>query len=322
MKSFDEVIEETSDADRHLLLGNGFSQSWNRKIFSYQNLLAQANFGNRNEAIRGIFEKLETYDFEAVMHTMISSVYVAQSFNEYPTFVQGIYRDAEILKRTLVSTITETHPSLPSEIEDSSYVAARLFLSKFNNIFTVNYDLLLYWARNKQNLDPEMFSSDDGFRRNREWFGSSTDQNVFFLHGGLHLYDESGVIKKHAYKELGETIIAQVRENLDSNKFPIFVAEPNHKKKLDRILHNPYLNYCYDRLGDISDSLIIFGHSMDETDTHVFNQIRESGINNVYISIYGDPNSQSNRRTKANSESYFYNCNVYFYQAESARVWG
>lgn len=322
MKTFDEVLEETEDGKRHLLLGNGFSQSWNSDIFSYKNLLDKANFGSRNEAIKGVFEKLETYDFEAVMHTLNSSVHVAQSFNEYPAFVQGIYRDSECLKNTLISTITKTHPSFPYDIEDSKYVAARRFLSGFSNIFTVNYDLLMYWARNKEKLAPIEFQSDDGFRKNRVWVGKGTEQNVFFLHGGLHLYDELGVIKKHAYSVDGETIIDKVKDNLKLNKFPIFVSEPNYEKKLDRILHNPYLNYCYESLGGIADSLIVYGHSMDESDNHIFEKISMSKVENVYISIFGDPDSPINRRAKSNAESYFNRCNVTFYQAESVKVWG
>lgn len=321
MKSFDEVLNETEYGDRHLLLGNGFSQSWNRHIFSYQNLLDKADFGHRSRAIKGIFEKLDTYDFETVMQTMLSSVYVAQSFNEYPVFVKGIQRDAECLKNTLITTITKNHPQLPSEIDENQYIAARMFLSKFSNIFTVNYDLLLYWVRNKPHLAPEYFQTDDGFRH-QMWCGRETEQNVFFMHGGLHLYDESGVIKKHVYNHIGESIIDQVRRNLESDKFPVFVAEPNYDRKLDRILHNPYLNHCFESLGNIHDSLVIFGHSMDETDTHIFEKANESGISNVYVSIFGNPNSQSNRRTKANSESYFHHCTVHFYQAESAPVWG
>lgn len=321
MKSFAQVLEETADKDKHLLLGNGFSQAWRRDIFSYENLLEKANFGTRNDAIKGVFAKLGTYDFEVVMKTMLSSIFVAQSFNEYPTFVEGILRDAECLKNSLITTISKTHPSLPRDISNDDYVTTRMFLTKFSNIFTVNYDLLLYWARNMQALPPDNFDSDDGFRKNRTWFGIDTEQNVFFLHGGLHIYDESGVIKKHAYTADGETIIDQVRENLEVNKFPIFVSEPDHMKKLDRIRHNPYLNFCYESLGKIGGSLVIFGHSMDETDIHIFNKISCSNIKNVYVSIFGEPNSQSNRIARANAESYF-SCPVHFYCAKSVQVWG
>lgn len=320
MKSFAEVLEDTAVGDRHILLGNGFSQAWNGDIFRYENLLEKANFGTRNEAIKGIFAKLKTYDFEVVMKTMLASIFVSQSFNEYPAFVEGIRRDSECLKNTLITTISKNHPNFPYEISNDEYSATRIFLENFKNIFTVNYDLLLYWARNVQNLAPKDFETDDGFRQNRTWVGSDTRQDVFFLHGGLHIYDESGVIKKHAYTVHGETIIDQVRENLQANNFPIFVAEPDHIKKLDRIRHNPYLNFCYESLGKIGGSLIIFGHSMDETDTHIFNKVSCSNIENVYVSIYGDPASKSNRRARANAESYF-SCPVQFYDAGSVQVW-
>ncbi|MEY8198360.1 MAG: DUF4917 family protein [Colwellia sp.] len=321
MKSFAQVMEETEDGNRNLLLGNGFSQAWNTEIFSYENLLEKADFGIRNKAIKGVFEQLGTYDFEAVMQTMISSVFIAQSFNPYPVFVEGIRRDAQCLKDSLVTTIARTHPSLPAQVSDNQYVTTRKVLYEFSSIFTVNYDLLLYWARNKKDLEPDDFVTDDGFRENRTWVGNETDQNVFFLHGGLHLYDESGVIKKHAYTGGGETIINQVRKNLAKNKFPIFVAEPDPIKKLDRILHNPYLNFCYESLGNISNSLVIYGHSMDETDAHIFEKASHGNIENVYVSIFGDPNSKSNRKTKSSAESYFHSCKVHFYQAESVLLW-
>ncbi|WP_299267911.1 DUF4917 family protein [uncultured Psychrosphaera sp.] len=321
MKLFAQVLEEIEDKEVSLLLGNGFSQAWDYNIFNYKNLLASANFGSRDQAIKSIFHKLGTYDFETVMQTMISSIYVSQSFNEYPAFVEGIQLDAEKLKSTLVTTIADTHPSVPNNITNEQYELARNFLNSFNNIFTLNYDLLMYWARNMNELEPDNFTTDDGFRGNRTWTGEETDQNVFFLHGGLHLYDEGGVIKKHTYTEYGETIIDQVKANLDKNNFPIFVAEPNHHKKLDKILHNPYLNYCYTQLGKISDSLVIYGHSMDETDTHIFDKVDRSGIRDVYVSIYGDANSWENRRTKANALSSFSTCTVHFYQAESTHIW-
>lgn len=255
------------------------------------------------------------------MQTMLNSIYISQSFNEYPEFVAGIQLDAEKLKNSLVSTIAKTHPNSSNEITDNRYESTRRFLSNFSNIFTLNYDLLLYWARNMNNLPPDGFNTDDGFRERGIWKGDETDQNIFFLHGGLHIYDESGIIKKHLYTNNGERIIDQVRTNLSKNHFPIFVAEPNHEKKLDKILHNPYLNYCYKKLMNIDGSLVIFGHSIDDTDTHIFTQAQNSAINNVYISIFGNENTKDNKKTKSNAESFFHTCTVNFYQAESTPIW-
>jgi len=285
VKSFEEVLEETKGKNRHLLLGNGFSQAWRYRVFNYKNLLDSADFGHRNDKIKEIFYKLDTFDFETVMQTMLSSIYVCQSYNNYPTLVEAIELDADCLKSSLVSAIADSHPSNPSEVLDEQYESARRFLSQFASIFTLNYDLLMYWARNKYNLEPEDFDTDDGFRRFGVWNGIDTDQNVFFLHGALHLYDDGGVIKKHRYTEDGDTIIDQVRMNLRGNRFPIFVSEPTHEKKLDKILHNPYLNFCYNKLGKMNDTLVIYGHSMDETDTHIFDQVDKSNVTDVYVSI-------------------------------------
>jgi hypothetical protein len=322
VQNFDDALKATEGRNKNLLLGNGFSQSWSHDTFNYKNLLDKANFDIRNNGIKGVFEKLETYDFETVMGAMKSGIYVAQSFNEYPAFVKGVERDIELVKNILVSTITKTHPDLPHRIRDGQYVSARKFLSKFPKIFTLNYDLLLYWARNKVNLEPNNFHSDDGFRQGLTWVGGGTKQNVFFLHGALHLYDDLGTIKKHACTDYGDSIIEQVSENLRLNKFPIFVSEPNSKKKLDRIMHNPYLNYCYEKLGDIEDCLFIYGHSMDETDSHIFEQVHNSKVKSVYVSVYGNENSPSNRRLKANADAYFHACDVNYFQAETANVWG
>ncbi|OCH31142.1 DUF4917 family protein [Aliivibrio fischeri] len=322
MKSFATVLEETAGEHRHLLLGNGFSQAWRHDIFNYKNLLDSASFGSRNTEIKGIFNKLETYDFETVMRSLTVSADICESYSADASLITSIREDSEILKSSLLSAIASTHPSVPSVVTDEQYEMARNFLSQFGSIFTLNYDLLMYWARNMVALDPENFTSDDGFRGFRTWVGSETEQNVFFLHGGLHIYDEGGVIKKHAYTQEGETIIDQVRDNLNQNKFPIFVSEPSHFQKLDKIRHNPYLNYCYEKLGKMNGKLVIYGHSMDATDTHIFDKADESGISDVYVSIFGDPNSRENRRVKANAQAAFSTCYVHFYQAETTPIWG
>ncbi|MEQ9891402.1 hypothetical protein [Pectobacterium aroidearum] len=56
MKTFTDVLKETKDKNRQLLLGNGFSQAFDKNIFNYKNLLESANFGNRNEKIKKIFQ--------------------------------------------------------------------------------------------------------------------------------------------------------------------------------------------------------------------------------------------------------------------------
>jgi uncharacterized protein DUF4917 len=322
--TFEEAIESMEeDETASILIANGFSQAWNAEIFNYANLLEAADFGEREGVIRPLFENLGTYDFESIMKQLMAAETVLTSYDAENALIERISSDKEILKDALITAISNTHPDLPSEVDDEQFIAARKFLSQFNEIFSINYDLLFYWARNKNNLEPENYRTDDGFRAQRLWEGHSTGQEVHFLHGGLHIYDTGTFIKKHAYTEDGDSIIDQVRNNLNSGNFPLFVSEPTYQKKKQRIEHNPYLSYCFQRLRDLSGTLFIYGHSMNENDKHIFNQIQSSQVSKIFVSIYGDENTEANSRTKANALAYLqkHGVEVEFYQADSAPVW-
>jgi len=324
MLTFQDAFNSIDEGERpSILLANGFSQAWDSSIFNYANLLEAADFGERNSIIDSLFERMETYDFELIMRQLVSAELVLDIYGTDAATLKQIQDDKEILKEALITAISNTHPDLPSDVSDDQYVAVRKFLIPFNEIFTLNYDLLFYWARNKDNLQPDNYSTDDGFRAQRRWEGYSTDQEVHFLHGGLHIYDSLSFIKKHAYKENGETIIDQVRENLDNGKFPLFVSEPTDSKKKNKIERNPYLNYCYQSLRKLNGTLFIYGHSMDENDKHIFDQINLSNVHKIFVSVFGNESTDANKRSKANAKAYLESAGVevHFYQAESAPVW-
>lgn len=324
MQTFQQAIDSLESDDKpSILLANGFSQAWNREIFSYASLLEAADFGHRQEVIRPLFGNLETYDFEAVSKQLTAAETVLRAYDPQNTLIDQIITDRDVLKDSLIRAISNTHPDLPSEITDAQYVAVRAFLSRFNEVFTVNYDLLFYWARNKANLAPENYSTDDGFRADSCWIGHGTNQAVHFLHGGLHIYDTGQHIKKLVFTNNGGTIIEQVRGNLQSGNFPLFVSEPTHQKKKQRIDHNPYLNFCFQALGKLKGSLFIHGHSLEDNDKHIFDQIGSSRVSNIFVSIYGDENTDVNLRTQANAIAFLQRSSkkVEFYKAESAPVW-
>lgn len=62
---------------------------------------------------------------------------------------------------------------------------------------------------------------------------------------------------------------------------------------------------------------------MDENDSHIFSQINESQLNNIFVSIYGDENSPDNRRVKANAQRFLAKpeCRVTFFDAMTTPVW-
>ncbi|MFJ3048263.1 DUF4917 family protein [Herbaspirillum chlorophenolicum] len=322
--NFDDIKNSIIEGDAiSVLLGNGFSQSWNAGIFNYKNLFERADFGARHEAIKNIFSKLNTFDFESAMEKMLATASILEEYDPTHVLIPQIRDDAERLKEALITAIATTHPSRPSEVARDGYRSCREFLQFFDEIYTVNYDLLMYWARNQNELEPEGFRSDDGFRVEQKWRSHGTNQNIFFLHGALHLFDTKISVKKHVYKTDGETIIDQVRNNLRENKFPLFVSEPSSTQKEAKILHNQYLTFCFEQLGMLTGTLIIYGHSLDASDKHIFDRIKSSRVNNIYVSLFGPENSEENLRTQANARTYLGKptISVKFFDATTVPLW-
>ncbi|CAI4203757.1 hypothetical protein MWMV10_MWMV10_01618 [Acinetobacter baumannii] len=318
-KKFDTILNKD---DISILLANGFSQAWDHTIFNYKSLFEKASFGTRDTEIRNLFLEFETFDFEKIMRALESAQKVCESYGVEQDKISEIKDDQEQLKNSLVEVISQTHPLRSSSVQISQYEKAKPFIKKFSKIFTLNYDLLLYWIINKNDISPVGYFTDDGFRG--ELWENTEDQNVFYLHGGLHLYDNGVTIKKHRFKDyLDKGIVDHVKENLNQGKFPLFVSEPNYEAKLHRIKHNPYLNLCYKELKNLKGSLFIHGHSMDENDKHIFDQINKSEVNKIYISIFGDEYSETNRTTMANARRFIEtrNIDIEFYDAESAPIW-
>ncbi len=322
LQTYEQALAQSQGAPLSLLLGNGFSRAWRDDIFNYANLLAQAEFGPRDQSLRQLFDRLETYDFEAVARSLQAAHLVVSIYSPDSPILNEINEDLERLKSALIVAISNTHPSHPGDVSDAEYTAVRQFLSRFVQIFTVNYDLLFYWARN-MDLPPPGWDSDDGFRTHRRWQEQDTEQNAHFLHGSLHIYQARNGVMKVAFSHNQRRIIEQVREGLDRGRFPLFVSEPTAAKKLDRIEHNPYLNACYRTLGTLEGSLIVLGHSLDENDSHIFKQIRRSKVRRIFVSLHGDENTEGNLRTKANALAFLGadGRTVDFFDSATAPVW-
>jgi len=152
-------------------------------------------------------------------------------------------------------------------------------------------------------------------------------QNVFYLHGALHLFDAGDTMKKYTWCNTGVRLIDQIRSALESDLFPIIVAEGESDQKLSRILHNTYLSRCYRSLASIRGTLLIFGHSMSAADAHIMRLIEKGRLEQVFVGIYGDPTSKSNARTIRRAHAMAGareddSVEVRFFDAQSADVWG
>ncbi|MBG6166912.1 hypothetical protein IWQ54_006614 [Labrenzia sp. EL_195] len=154
---------------------------------------------------------------------------------------------------------------------------------------------------------------------------------VHYLHGALHIFDASHEMTKYTWSKTDIPIVEQVRAALEEEKYPLFVAEGHSRDKLDKIMHSAYLHKALRSFSNISGSLFVFGHSFDDNDDHVLKKIPEGKITDLFVGLYGDPNSESNKRIIAKAFSFAdyraeiprkNKLDVRFFDVGTAKVWG
>lgn len=339
--TFQQAIKEApSSGKRHLLLGNGFSISCRPDIFRYGKLFEQADFANLSPQAKKAFERLGTMDFEQVIRTLRDGAALADLYGSEKDVTSQMSRDADALKEVLVKTIAASHPERPGDISHAEYDACKGFLNYFDDVYTFNYDLLVYWAMMHTEGQPTS-TSDDGFRTSQHdidsgiesdyvvWeSGQSHDQNLYYLHGALHIFDSGTEIRKYTWKRTGVRLIDQVRAALEQDYFPLFVAEGTSDEKLERIRHSDYLAKAYRSFENIQGTVFIYGHSLAENDEHYLRVLENGKVSTLFVGLFGDASSASNKRIIARAEAMVPKrgpkrpLTVRFFQSETAEVWG
>lgn len=350
--AFDEAIgHSASFKKRHLLLGNGFSIACRPTIFTYGSLYEQADFSAAPK-LPDVFRAVGTTDFEHVIKMLEDASRVLPIYSSAAGAAAAqMAADAATLKDILIQTVANNHPNIPNEIADEQFWACREFLSHFlgdlnkdGRVYTLNYDLLLYWTLMHEDMvfaAPINLAADDGFGRDEDtepeyvnWMGESAarTQRVHYLHGALHLFDAGAELQKYTWKNTGKPLLEQAREAMDSNKFPLFVAEGKSSQKLAKIKHSAYLHHSYksfaSQMGQATDALFIFGHSLADNDQHILKKIGRGKIPQLYVGLYGDPENPGNKQIRsaatklAQSRNTRFPLDVAFFDAQSAHVWG
>ena len=104
---------------------------------------------------------------------------------------------------------------------------------------------------------------------------------------------------------------------------PLVITEGNSKDKKFWIDQNDYLQYCYNKLSEISGVLFIHGHSLDKKDKHIFDAINDNpNIQEIYISIHPESGETIDKKSKLAEDAF--NCdkiNLHFYDADSVHIW-
>lgn len=148
---------------------------------------------------------------------------------------------------------------------------------------------------------------------------NSQTQNLFFLHGAFHIYQDGKYTKKitqdsdHAlYEKLEELLNTEGKE---------VVCIFESTGKLELIQQNAYLRHCYEKLEKLAGNVVIIGSSLADNDTHIFNQINNSQVSKVYISSMPkekEKNYQIAKKKLPNKEIYLFDAETISYEKPQA----
>lgn len=344
LPTYAEVIAslEQKKRQKHLLLGNGFSMAYDKDIFSY-NALSKFIETTGDALLTTLFEKLNTKNFETIMQQLDNFCTIAEVFSDDPNLVPRIKSASEKLKLSLIDAVKTLHPAqvfeVPHEQSQSCMAFLQEYLSKGGFVFSSNYDLLLYWVLMRN----EAANAVDGFGRDLEtdlnsgeyvdptdlefselrWGKHKESMSVFHLHGTLPFFDTGvHVIKVEYDKE--HYLLDNVKLRIEEKQYPIFVTAGSGQEKLVHIMHNKYLAHCYEALSTIQGSLIVFGFSFGESDSHIIDAINHAakqkrGAN--LLSVYIGVNSDEGLKRIAGLRGRF-KCKVNIYNARTANIWG
>jgi len=336
---YTDVRRDLDGVRSHVLLGNGFSIGCDR-VFRYESLYEAARAAGLSEKAVEIFERVGTNNFERVMRVLDDSEWVGRLYGLPLTGVAAMRQDLRAIKTALVEAVAKSHLAHSGLVSDDKKAAALTFLAPFHNVFTTNYDLVLYWVAMHQK--PVHFR--DGFGNDADdpeapyvvFVGrSNASPGILYLHGALHLHEAGSDIRKHCWNRSGIPLTDLIRAGMEKREYPLFVAEGLPDKKLEQIGAHGYLFDCLQSLMRISSPLVVYGHALGPSDQHLADAIVQSNTQKVFIGLHGDPGSGSNREIRRSGERMeqhrarlrersrrVKSLTVAYYRSESANVWG
>jgi Domain of unknown function (DUF4917) len=317
---YEDALKQ-SDQTRSLLIGNGFSIAQAGGQFSYSSLLEKAGL-QPDSPVKNVFNKFNTVDFEMVMHALQHAAKVEDAYGDAERAT--LFRDdTDAVREALIHAVREVHPGISFDIPQDQRNHCGAFLRNFNNVFTLNYDLLLYWVILK--MGGNVFTDGFGLGETAGGFRTFSEEaacNTFYLHGALHLFLGP---KRETLKRVVTTgtIISDISDTIRArSQLPLFVSEGTSVQKMERINSVPYLRHSYEKLKGLNGDLFIFGHSVAANDYHLYDAIFASDIKRLFVCVY-EPgaNLQSVKERLAQFRERNNNVAVEYIDSATVKIW-
>jgi hypothetical protein len=307
---------------RAILLGNGFSIAQGGERFAYSNLLDKSDLP-KDSPIRQTFAALSTSDFEAIIKALEDAATIARAYH-YDGTATRFSADANAVRTALTDAIKAVHPGVQFDIPLHQREACANFLNNFDHIFTTNYDLLLYWVIVRAAIGfTDGFGAGDAVGPFRI-FSEHASCNTYYLHGALHLFsDAAGNTLKLILS--GTTIMRDIAARIQAGpERPLIISEGTSIQKLAKIRPIPYLNVAYEYLLNLQGSLFIFGSSISEVDSHIYDAICGSFyLHNIFVFVHKPAQTLDVIREKlAPYQARRKTLGWFYLDADEVNVWG
>lgn len=309
--------EEISELEwKNILIGNGFSINiWQR--FDYDTLFNLAQWdkvdARSNAQILALFDHVGNSNFEAVLRILYHAMLVDKQLgNPQEAQIKGLY---ESTKNALASAVNFAH--MPPALAD--FNAINRELRYYKNIFTTNYDLILYWTIMDSNTSQfkDYFWGEKGCFNSADIFVTEDKTKLHYLHGAIHLVElPNGKTKKLTANGLGR--LSDLFDLNHPEQFPLFISEGSSKWKISRIKKNDYLRFCYEKLASCENGLVIIGHSLHKDyDQHIIDAILECGSRKIAVGVWLHQDNEEIVAFKSKLSNDLRNKKLYFFNSES-----
>lgn len=290
---FQEFLNEC-EGKKSIILGNGFGISFDvamqQNNFNWNSLLDLCAIEDGSELYRLLSQN--QFDFELVHQKINNAIDVLNLYSPQSQLIAHLEQQIQYLREQLIVAVGASHPASfvrartpVDQLQLNEKITnCRRFLNGFSNVFSLNYDLLLYWVRcyQRPNLGRDSFTSigDDLI------FSPNDNANFFFPHGSLFIYRD-GVSAIKSGSTRANPILARLEENIEQGKFPMCISEGTGQQKLKEIKKNHYLLYAYNRIIKSTGTIFTFGCSfLDGKDRHIIEAMCRSSATRIVVGEY------------------------------------